>query len=57
MLFTQDEQWSLKPLKDFGFGKKSIKESMHLDVEELTEQLASFEGDNILQELTLMFQS
>ena len=29
---------SLKTLKDFGFGKKSIEDSIHYEIEELAEQ-------------------
>eukprot|EP00092_Neocalanus_flemingeri_P034518 GFUD01037533.1.p1 GENE.GFUD01037533.1~~GFUD01037533.1.p1 ORF type:complete len:516 (+),score=112.45 GFUD01037533.1:99-1550(+) len=54
ILFTQNEQWStnrrfsLKTLKDFGFGKKSIEDSIHFEVEELSETFLSAKGDNLI---------
>ena len=44
IIMTQDQQWlnqrrfSLKTLKDFGFGKKSIEDSIHFEIDELVEK-------------------
>ena len=54
IIFTQDNQWithrrfSLKTLKDFGFGKKSIEDSIHFEVEELIEKFLSCPGETLV---------
>ena len=51
---TQDQQWlnqrrfSLKTLKDFGFGKKSIEDSIHFEIDELVEKFCSVSGDLLI---------
>ena len=54
ILFTQGAQWSsqrrfgLKTLKDFGFGKKSIEDSIHFEVDEMLETCFSSNEDILL---------
>ena len=54
IIFTQEKQWathrrfSLKTLKDFGFGKRSIEDSIHFEVQELTENFLSCTGDSFI---------
>ena len=54
ILLTEGSQWSaqrrfsLKTLKDFGFGRKSIEGSIHFEVEELIENHFTREEDILL---------
>ena len=51
IIFTENKKWSvqrrfsLKTLKDFGFGKQSLEEAMNLEIECLIEQLKQHEED------------
>lgn len=51
---TQNKQWetqrrfSLKTLKDFGFGKSSIDDLIHLEAEELIQDFLQVKGDFLL---------
>ena len=51
IIFTEKEQWSaqrrfsLKTLKDFGFGKQSLEEAMNLEIDCLMEEFSSCQGD------------
>ena len=54
ILFSEGSKWSaqrrfsLKTLKDFGFGRKSIEESIHFEVEEMIENFFTREDDILL---------
>ena len=51
IVFTEKEQWSaqrrfsLKTLKNFGFGKQSLEEAMNLEIDCLIEEFTSYQGD------------
>ena len=51
---TEGEHWatqrrfSLKTLKDFGFGKQSIEAAINIEVDEIIEQFLSTKGDTVL---------
>jgi len=51
---TQGQQWetqrrfSLKTLKDFGFGKQSIEAAINIEIDEIIEQFLASKGDVLL---------
>ena len=55
IIHTEGQQWStqrrfsLKTLKDFGFGRKSIEESIHFEVDEMVDSTFSQTGDILLR--------
>ena len=55
IIFTEGSKWSaqrrfsLKTLKDFGFGRKSIEGSIHFEVEEMIENFFTREDDILLR--------
>ena len=46
--WTTQRRFSLKSLKDLGFGRKSLEDSIHFEVEEIIEQCFSSEEDILL---------
>merc|ERR1711915_668606 len=54
IIMTEDSQWatqrrfSLKTLKDFGFGKKSIEDSIHFEADEIAESFLLQQGDTLM---------
>ena len=54
IVFTQGSKWSaqrrfsLKTLKDFGFGRKSIEGSIHFEVDEMIENFFTSDNDILL---------
>ena len=45
---TTQRRFGLKTLKDFGFGRKSIENSIHFEVDEMLDQVFSCDGDILL---------
>ena len=54
IFFTEGSQWSVQPkfslktLKDFGFGRKSIEGSIHFEVDEMIENFFTSDDDILL---------